>query len=85
MSAAGVVRWTRLATVGKPPEKKEFKTLEFLSKKVERVISPDELLNKAWAYQNYPPTRTVDNHMLRLRQKLESDPSQLLTGDASGL
>jgi DNA-binding response OmpR family regulator len=27
-----------------------------------------------WGYQNYPTTRTVDNHVLRLRQKLEPDP-----------
>jgi two-component system, OmpR family, alkaline phosphatase synthesis response regulator PhoP len=39
------------------------------------VISRDELLNEVWGYQNYPCTRTVDNHILRLRQKLESDPS----------
>jgi len=54
---------------------KEFKTLEFLTKNPERVISRDELLNEVWGYQNYPCTRTVDNHILRLRQKLESDPS----------
>ncbi len=54
---------------------KEFKTLEFLTKNAERVISRDELLNKVWGYENYPCTRTVDNHILKLRQKLESDPS----------
>jgi DNA-binding response OmpR family regulator len=54
---------------------KEFKTLEFLIKNAERVISRDELLDKVWGYQDYPCTRTVDNHMLRLRQKLESDPA----------
>jgi DNA-binding response OmpR family regulator len=54
---------------------KEFKTLEFLAKNAERVISRDELLTEVWGYQNYPCTRTVDNHILRLRQKLESDPS----------
>src|SRR5947199_694701 len=54
---------------------KEFKPLEFLRKNPERVISRDELLNEVWGYQNYPCTRTVDNHILRLRQKLESDPS----------
>ena len=57
---------------------KEFKTLEFLAKNAQRVISRDELLNEVWGYQNYPCTRTVDNHMLRLRQKLESDPSRPL-------
>jgi len=55
--------------------RKEFKTLEFLTKNARRVISRDELLDKVWGYQDYPCTRTVDNHMLRLRQKLESDPS----------
>jgi DNA-binding response OmpR family regulator len=55
---------------------KEFKTLEFLTKNAERVISRDELLDKVWGYESYPCTRTVDNHMLRLRQKLEIDPSR---------
>jgi two-component system, OmpR family, alkaline phosphatase synthesis response regulator PhoP len=55
---------------------KEFKTLEFLAKNAHRVISRDELLNEVWGYQNYPCTRTVDNHILRLRQKLESDPAR---------
>ena len=55
--------------------RKEFKTLEFLTKNAQRVISRDELLDKVWGYENYPCTRTVDNHMLRLRQKLEIDPS----------
>jgi DNA-binding response OmpR family regulator len=54
---------------------KEFKTLEFLTKNSQRVISRDELLDKVWGYESYPCTRTVDNHMLRLRQKLEVDPS----------
>jgi DNA-binding response OmpR family regulator len=54
---------------------KEFKTLKFLTKNTERPIPRGELLNEVWGYQNYPCTRTVDNHILRLRQKLESDPS----------
>ncbi len=54
---------------------KEFKTMEFLAKNAQRVISRDELLDKVWGYEDYPCTRTVDNHMLRLRQKLEIDPS----------
>jgi DNA-binding response OmpR family regulator len=52
----------------------EFKTLKFLIQNPERVITRDELLNEVWGYQNYPSTRTVDNHILKLRQKLESDP-----------
>jgi len=54
----------------------EFKLLRFLSQSSERVISREELLNEVWGYQNYPSTRTVDNHILRLRQKLESAPGK---------
>ena len=53
----------------------EFKTFQFLVHNADRVISRDELLNEVWGYQNYPSTRTVDNHILKLRQKLEKDPS----------
>lgn len=53
----------------------EFKTLKFLMQNAERVITRDELLNEVWGYQNYPSTRTVDNHILKLRQKLERDPA----------
>jgi DNA-binding response OmpR family regulator len=55
---------------------KEFKTLDYLIKNARRVISRDELLNEVWGYHSYPCTRTVDNHILRLRQKLEDDPSK---------
>src|SRR5450432_2292789 len=53
----------------------EFKTLKFLLHNPERVITRDELLNEVWGYHNYPSTRTVDNHILKLRQKLEKDPA----------
>jgi DNA-binding response OmpR family regulator len=54
---------------------KEFNTLAYLIKNPRRVISRDELLNEVWGYENYPCTRTVDTHILRLRKKLESEPS----------
>jgi DNA-binding response OmpR family regulator len=54
----------------------EFKMLIFLVRRPGHVISRDELLDEVWGYQNYPCTRTVDNHILRLRQKLESDPAR---------
>ena len=43
----------------------EFKTLKYFLLNPRRVISRDELLNEVWGYQNYPCTRTVDNHILR--------------------
>jgi hypothetical protein len=54
----------------------EFKTLKYLARNAGRVISRDELLNEVWGYENYPCTRTVDNHILKLRQKLERDPAR---------
>lgn len=65
----------------------EFKLLRFFAKCPERVISREELLNEVWGYQDYPSTRTVDNHVLRIRQKLEPDPSSprfFLTMHGSG-
>jgi DNA-binding response OmpR family regulator len=56
----------------------EFKVLKFMIQNAERVLTREELLNHVWGYQNYPSTRTVDNHILRLRQKLEKDPANPL-------
>ena len=55
---------------------KEFKTLAYLIKNPRRVISRDELLSEVWGYANYPSTRTVDNHILKLRKKLETEPAR---------
>src|ERR1700693_31270 len=54
---------------------KKFKTLAYLIKNPRRVISRDELLNEVWGYESYPCTRTVDNHILKLRKKLETEPA----------
>jgi DNA-binding response OmpR family regulator len=53
----------------------EFKILRYFVHNVERVISRDELLNQVWGFNCYPSTRTVDNHLVKLRQKLEADPA----------
>lgn len=58
-----------------PLTAQEFKVLRFFVQNQDRVISREELLNEVWGYQSYPSTRTVDNHILRLRQKLEKDPA----------
>lgn len=55
---------------------KEFRILTYFIKNPRRVISRDEFLNEVWGYQNYPCTRTVDNHMWQLRRKLEIDPAR---------
>jgi DNA-binding winged helix-turn-helix (wHTH) protein len=53
----------------------EFKTLKCFLSNPGRIFSRSELLREAWGYENYPSTRTVDNHVLRLRQKIEKDPT----------
>jgi DNA-binding response OmpR family regulator len=65
-----VTRGTRAITF----TAQEFKLLKYFAHSPSRVISREELLNEVWGYENYPTTRTVDNHVLRLRQKLEPDP-----------
>jgi DNA-binding winged helix-turn-helix (wHTH) protein len=65
----------------------EFKTLKFFVRNPYRVITRDELLDKVWGYNNYPTTRTVDNRILRLRQKLErdaADPKHFRTAYGAG-
>jgi DNA-binding response OmpR family regulator len=52
----------------------EFKILRYFVQNVERVISREELLNQVWGFHCYPSTRTVDNHLVKLRQKIETDP-----------
>ena len=49
---------------------KEFQLLVLLLNHQGRVFHRDELLNKIWGYQAFPTTRTVDNHILRLRQAM---------------
>jgi DNA-binding response OmpR family regulator len=53
----------------------EFKLLRFFTDNVDRVLTRELLLNEVWGYNSYPTTRTVDNQILKLRQKLEHDPS----------
>jgi hypothetical protein len=48
----------------------------------DQEVTRDELLDKVWGYENYPVTRTVDNHIAKLRQKLEnraSEPQHIFT------
>ena len=57
-----------------PLTRQEFKMLRFFLNNQDRVVPRTELLNEVWGYNNYPTTRTIDTHILRLRQKLEKEP-----------
>jgi len=61
-----------------PMTTQEFKLLKYFVQSPGRVFSRSELLNEVWGYQNYPSTRTVDNHIWKLRLKLEDDPGNPL-------
>lgn len=56
--------------------RKEFQILRLLASRPGEVVTRDELLNEVWGYENYPTTRTVDNHIAALRAKTEAQPSE---------
>lgn len=58
----------------------EFKLLEELVRTAGRVFTRDELLNRVWGYDHFPSTRTVDTHILLLRQKLQGLPIETVRG-----
>ena len=61
---------------------REFRLLQYLISKSDSVVTRDELLDEVWGYNSYPSTRTVDNHIARLRQKIEENsenPRHILT------
>ncbi|HWQ53804.1 MAG TPA: response regulator transcription factor [Bryobacteraceae bacterium] len=68
------------ARAGEPLEmtRKEFSVLRYLASRAGEVVTRDELLNEVWGYENYPTTRTVDNHIAGLRTKLERNPAEPL-------
>jgi len=55
--------------------RKEYGVLRLLAARAGEVVTRDELLDEVWGYDQYPTTRTVDNHISLLRTKLEDDPS----------
>jgi len=54
----------------------EFELLKYFICHAGEVLTRDRLLEEVWGYDSYPTTRTVDAHLVRLRQKLEPDPEQ---------
>jgi DNA-binding response OmpR family regulator len=54
---------------------KEFEILNYLCKKNGQIVSRDDLLDTVWGFDYQPTSRTVDNFILRLRQKIDSETS----------
>ncbi len=55
---------------------KEFALLAYFVAHPAETLSRDRLLDAVWGYENYPNTRTVDTHIVHLRQKLEPNPEE---------
>lgn len=66
---------------------KEFALLAYFISHPAETLTRDRLLDAVWGYENYPNTRTVDAHIVHLRQKLEPNPEEprfILTVHGSG-
>jgi DNA-binding response OmpR family regulator len=55
---------------------REFRILAYFIEHAGEMLSREQLLNDIWGYDVYPTTRTVDNHIARLRKKIEDDAEQ---------
>jgi two-component system alkaline phosphatase synthesis response regulator PhoP len=54
----------------------EVDILKYLIAHKGEVVSRETLLDKIWGYEKFPTTRTIDNHILKLRKKIEEDPAR---------
>jgi DNA-binding response OmpR family regulator len=55
---------------------KEYEIVKYLWQHKGATVSRDNLLEEVWGYDDYPTTRTVDNFILKLRQKIEINPNR---------
>ena len=83
------IRSNVVRRAGQPVETsaKEFALLVYFVSHPAETLSRDRLLNAVWGYDSYPNTRTVDTHILHLRQKVEvnpEEPSFILTVHGTG-
>jgi two-component system alkaline phosphatase synthesis response regulator PhoP len=66
---------------------REFELLRYLVQHVGQVVTREQILNDVWGYEEYPTTRTIDNFVAKLRQKIEKAPhapEHILTIHGSG-
>ena len=72
------VRTCQVARAGKPIEfsAKEFDLLKYFLCHAGEALSRERLLEEVWGYNRFPTTRTVDAHIVHLRQKLEPRPEE---------
>jgi two-component system alkaline phosphatase synthesis response regulator PhoP len=56
--------------------RKEFDLLRYFVEHRGEILTRERLLDEVWGYERFPTTRTVDTHVLRLRQKFEREPDR---------
>lgn len=54
----------------------EAEILRYLVTHRGKVVTREELMDKIWGHEKYPSTRTIDNHILKLRKKIENNPAE---------
>lgn len=55
---------------------KEFEILHYLHRQAGRIVTRDDILDQVWGMDYQPTARTVDNFIVRLRTKIDTDESQ---------
>ncbi len=60
--------------------KMEYELLKILAENPKQTFSRENLLDKVWGYENFPTTRTVDTHVLQVRQKISEDIIETVRG-----
>ena len=66
---------------------REFELLRYLVQHKGKVVTREQILNEVWGYEEFPTTRTIDNFVAKLRQKIERaphEPEHILTIHGSG-
>lgn len=53
----------------------EFNLLTYFLRNPDRVLTREAILDQVWGFESAPTARTIDSHVVKLRQKLEPDPS----------
>lgn len=54
--------------------RREMELLRYFLAHPSQVIARERLLDEVWGHDEFPTTRTVDMHVMKLRKKLEDDP-----------
>jgi DNA-binding response OmpR family regulator len=66
---------------------REFDLLRYFVQHTGQVVTREQILNEVWGYEEFPTTRTIDNFVAKLRQKIEPSPhapEHILTIHGSG-